>query len=103
MRKITICAAAGVLALCGTGPSPAHATESGTDGPVHVTVTGTKLRVKKVQASLDGWEPGARASLGLWRGIRHLESVRTWTYSSSKQIGDYRYETVTWNQKPSVP
>jgi hypothetical protein len=94
MKKLIYAAAAAAL-LAGAGP--AHANGTGQDGPVGIGVIGTKLKVKEVRATLDGWHPGAKARVSLWRGGEWKEEVRGWKHTSSREISDFKHEYTSWN------
>ncbi|WP_404789707.1 hypothetical protein [Streptomyces pristinaespiralis] len=74
MRNLFYVAAATAILVVGAGQ--AHADGTGQDGPVGIGVLGSKLKVKEVRATLDGWYPGAKARVSLWRGGEWKEEVR---------------------------
>jgi hypothetical protein len=102
MRKTLYLTATAALLLA-TAPTPAHATGGGSDGPVHIGVIGTKLRVAEVRALLDGHEAGARARLSLWKGDDWLKEVRGWTYGSARSKSGYDFEYVSWKINRNFP
>ncbi|MEU1895669.1 hypothetical protein [Streptomyces pristinaespiralis] len=76
MRNLIYVAAATAVLVAGAGQ--AHADGTGQDGPVGIGVLGTKL---KVRATLDGWHPGAKARVSLWRAGEWKEEVRGWKHT----------------------
>lgn len=98
-----VAAAAVVLAVS----APAHASGSGSDGPVHIHVTGTKLHVSRVEATLDGHHAGARAQVSLWQhrdGLdRPVRDVTRWKSSTAREVGALKYERAAWTLNQSFP
>lgn len=103
-RFLTMVAAAAVVLAVS---SPAHASGSGSDGPVHIHVTGTKLHVSKVEATLDGHHAGAKAQVSLWQNrdglYRPVREVTRWKSSTAREVGGFRYERAAWTLNKSFP
>ncbi|MFI9005481.1 hypothetical protein [Streptomyces sp. NPDC053541] len=91
-----------VAALLATA-SPAHASGDKQAGPVGIGVIGSGLRVKEVRALLDGWEPGARARVSLWRGGKFDKWVTRWKATSSRETSGFRYEYASWKLNRDYP
>ncbi|MGW5679194.1 hypothetical protein ACWEV4_29640 [Streptomyces sp. NPDC003860] len=64
---------------------------------------GKGLRVKEVRATLDGWKPGAKARISLWRGGVHQRWVTGWKSTSSGQMKAYKYELAAWKINKKFP
>ncbi|MYT25992.1 hypothetical protein GTW69_37955 [Streptomyces sp. SID7760] len=83
--------------------SPAQASGGAQDGPVGVGVIGSGLRVEEVRALLDGWEPGARARVSLWRGGRFDKWVTPWKATASRDVANYKHEFASWKLNRDFP
>ena len=98
-----VAAAAALLAVS----PPAHASGSGSDGPVHIYVAGTGLKVRTVEATLAGHHAGAKAQVSLWQhrdGLdRPVRDVTRWKSSTAREVRGVRYERVAWRLNRSFP
>ncbi|MEU2395049.1 hypothetical protein [Streptomyces sp. NPDC007369] len=102
MRNRIYTAVAVAAALLATA-SPAQASGGAQAGPVGIGVIGSGLRVKEVRALLDGWEPGARARVSLWRGGRFDQWVTQWKATASRDVAGYKHEFASWKLNRDYP
>ncbi|MFF7176815.1 hypothetical protein [Streptomyces pseudovenezuelae] len=70
-------------------------------------MSGTKLKVRTVEATLDGHHAGARAQLSLWQhrdGLdRPVRDVTRWKPSTAREVRGLKYERVAWTLNKSFP